>query len=465
MTHVHLIGIGGSGLSAIGSVLLERGYHVSGSDMDISPYAQRLKELGAYLYKGHHPENVKKADFVIRSSAIPDDNVEVQSALSSGIPVFKRGEFLGQLTDNFQTIAIAGTHGKTTTTAMIAWILTALNQDPSYIIGSVAINLRRNARAGNGPTFVIEADEYDHMFLGLSPSIAVVTNLEHDHLDCFPTSHDYYQAFLDFVDRIVVDGVLLACGDDPKTTNLLNRAAVHNRRTLSYGLGQNQDFIAMDYSGKNLRKSKTGDYTFDVFHGSSKLVQVDLKVPGVHNVQNGLAAIATAKILGLPVDEASRALGEFRGTERRFQICGEAAGVLVIDDYAHHPSEIQATLSAARERYPDRRIWAIWQPHTYSRTRALMTDFAVAFESADNVLVLEVFPAREPVNAEFSAFQVVEIMDHRNAYFIAEIPKAADFLMTKLEPGDLVLVLSAGDGNKLSSKVLAELKKQEISDV
>jgi len=465
MIRVHLIGIGGTGLSAIGKVLLERGYQVSGSDQRLSPLAERLGESGARLYHGHHPENIKGVDLVIRSSAIPDDNVEVMAALDAEIPIFKRADILDRLTEGYQTIAVAGTHGKTTTTAMISWILTALGQDPSYIIGSIAINMNENAHVGRGSTFVIEADEYDHMFLGLVPEIAVVTNVEHDHLDCFPTLHEYHQAFEDFIKRIKPHGILLACGDDPGSAKLLLEVSENTYQTFSYGLGYLRDPFTLDYSGRNLRKSENGDYTFDFYHGSDRLVQLELNVPGVHNVQNGVAAIAINHLMGYPMEEAARALSEFKGTSRRFEIVGESGGIVVVDDYAHHPSEIRNTLAAARTRYPDQRVWAVWQPHTYSRTLALFKDFVTAFQEADCILVTEVYPAREPVNQEFSASQIVEAMDSRNAFFMADLAKAINFLLTELRSGDVLLVLSAGDGNRICQEVLAELSKQELTSV
>jgi UDP-N-acetylmuramate--alanine ligase len=465
MTRVHLIGIGGTGISAIGSLLIEKGYQVSGSDLKISTLAQRLRDRGASIYQGHQPENVNGVDLVIRSSAVPDENVEVQAALAAGIPVLKRADILSRLTENYQTIAVAGTHGKTTTTAMIAWMLTSLGHDPSYIIGSNSINMDKNSHAGSGLYFVIEADEYDYMFLGLNPSIVVVTNVEHDHLDCFPTYQDYYQAFVDLIDRINIDGWFLACCDNPGCSDLLSEAAKKNITTLSYGLGSLKDSLLLDYSGQNLQLSTNGGYEFDVYQGSSNLVTVRLRVPGVHNVQNCIAAIAVAHNLELPLREAAQALGEFLGTGRRFEIIGEAADIVVIDDYAHHPSEIHATLAAARERFPKRRLWAVWQPHTYSRTVNLFNEFVTSLQVADGILVTEVYPAREPIREDFSASQVVEAMTHSNAHFVSDISQASNFLLSHLAPGDVLVVMSAGDGNKISSDVFTELKRLEKKNV
>ncbi len=351
MAHVHLIGIGGSGLSAIARVLLESGYTVTGSDRQASPLARSLQEAGVQVFYGHRPENIAGASLVIRSSAIPDGNVEVQAARAAGVPVLKRSEFLGQLMEGRLGIAVAGTHGKTTTTAMTAWVISALGQDPSFIIGGVSKNLGANARAGRGRVFVIEADEYDHMFLGLEPQIAVVTNIEHDHPDCFPSPEDYHQAFLDFTMRLNAGGVLLVCGDDPGAVRLGREASEKGIRVVDYGIGDKGTV----YQADDLVRNEQGGYSFVVRFRSQPMttyllppIPCSLQVAGIHNVRNALAVLAVAHLVGLPLAEAAQALGEFQGTGRRFDVLGEVGGVTVIDDYAHHPSEIRATLSAAR---------------------------------------------------------------------------------------------------------------------
>jgi UDP-N-acetylmuramate--alanine ligase len=460
MNRVHLIGIGGSGLSAIARLLLESGQPVSGSDRLLSPLAEQLQVAGAQITIGHRPENVAGASLVIRSSAIPDDNVEVQAARSAGIPVLKRADFLGSLMDGRQGIAVAGTHGKTTTTAMIAWILTALGQEPSFIIGGVPVNLGTNARAGRGSAFVIEADEYDRMFLGLRPAIAVVSNVEYDHPDCFPTPEDFHQAFREFVARLSPQGILLACGDDGGAARLLETATKQGNRALSYGLGRWLDRSCPDYSGRNLRTNDRGGFSFEAFYQAAPLATVALQVPGHHNVRNALASLAVAHLLGLSPIAAANALGEFRGTGRRFEVRGDAGKVTVIDDYGHHPTEIRATLSAARNRYPGRPVWAVWQPHTYSRTRALFDEFAAAFPEADHVVVTEIYAAREAVQKEFSASQVVAAMRHADAIFVPGLTEAVELLLSRLRPGDVLLVFSAGDADQISTQVLAGLTQE-----
>jgi len=460
-----LIGIGGTGLSAIALVLLESGYTVSGSDRQLSPLALRVQERGARVFAGHQAQNVQGAELVVRSSAVPDDNVEVRAAQQAGIPVLKRADFLGRLMSEPPGnlgIAVAGTHGKTTTTAMIAWMLTALGHDPSYIIGGVSANLGSNAHAGQGSYFVIEADEYDHMFLGLRPQIAVVTNVEHDHPDCYPTSEDFQQAFLDFAGRLPADGVLLACADDPGAAWLIEQAAAKGIHCLAYGKDQS-DCV---YRARDLQPENSAGYSFKALFqpaGDSQEIRVTLQVPGVHNVYNALAALAVADQLGLDLPAAAQALGEFRGTGRRFEIRGEAAGVLLIDDYAHHPTEIRATLSAARSRYPGQRILAVWQPHTYSRTRTLLPGFLTAFEDADHVLVLPVYAARETAPLDgFSADKVAAAIKSPEAAFMPGLEAARDYLLAHLQSGDVVLVLSAGDADLLNSQLLEALHAQGL---
>ncbi|HEX7974821.1 MAG TPA: UDP-N-acetylmuramate--L-alanine ligase [Anaerolineales bacterium] len=472
MKHVHLIGIGGSGLSAIALLLLESGVVVSGSDRQLTPLAERLQAAGARVFTGHSPEHVQGADLVVRSSAIPEENVEVRAAIAAGIPVLKRADFLGELMRGRQCIAVAGTHGKTTTTAMIAWMLSTLGKDPSYIIGGVSANLGKNAHAGQGPYFVIEADEYDHMFLGLQPQVAVVTNVEYDHPDCYPTPQAYQQAFLDFAARLAPDGLLLACADDAGAARLLRDAAALGKRALAYGIAEGQaETGSCDYRALSLLSNEAGGFSFDfITHfrprdpdlGSSAVpLHVALQVPGVHNVRNSLAALAVASLLGLPMGQAGRALGEFLGSGRRFELRGEASGVTVIDDYAHHPTEIRATLAAARARFPGRTIWAVWQPHTYSRTRALFGDFSAAFHEADRVVVTEVYAAREAAPSDgFSASRVAAAIAGPQVTFIPGLADVEAFILANLHPGDVLLVLSAGDADQVSAQVLRGLQEK-----
>jgi UDP-N-acetylmuramate--alanine ligase len=466
---VHFIGIGGTGLSAIARVLLESGYQVTGSDRSLSPLAISLKEDGVRIAIGHRAENIEGAQVVVRSSAIPDDNVEVKAALDQGIQVLKRSEFLSRLMEGRIGIAIAGTHGKTTTTAMIAWMLTFLDQDPTFIAGGVLNNLGTNAHSGKGHAFVIEADEYDHMFLGLRPKIAVVTNIEHDHPDCYPTPEDFFKAFDQFATQVGSDGTLLVCANDAGATRLGQIAKARGQNVLSYAIRHSNNGSStqpIDYTAKALTPNLIGGMSFETACSLTGekfelYAPINLRVPGKHNVQNALAAIAVAHQMRLSVEQASKALSEFRGAGRRFEVRGEINGITVIDDYAHHPTEIRATLSAARMRYQKSRLWVVWQPHTYSRTRLLFTDFVDAFEQADQVLVTEIYAARERQPDDgFSSQQIVDAMSFPESHYVADFSQATKYLVDRLIPGDVLIVLSAGDADQISTRVLALIKER-----
>ena len=467
MEHVHFIGIGGTGLSAIATVLLERGYTVSGSDRQESPTTRHLEAIGAQVFIGHRSEQVANADLVLRSSAIADSNVEVQAALAAGIPVLKRENFLGKLMAGQQGIAVAGTHGKTTTTAMLAWLLIDLGRDPSYVIGSPSLDLGGSAHAGNGRFFVIEADEYDRMFLGIRPYVAVVTNVEHDHPDCYPTPRDFMHAFEVFVSQIEPGGILIACGDDPGAAKLIVKAQSNAQRVISYGIQAEE----LDYRASQLHRNRWGGFDFDVYRqDSERLASLHLRVPGKHNVLNALAAFSVGDYLGLNSIEVAKSLDQFRGTSRRFEMRGMVAGVTLIDDYAHHPTEIRATLAAARVRFPGQEIWAVWQPHTYSRTRTLMADFMKSFSDADHVMITEIFAAREKPPADgFSARQIANAMAsgteplNSDVYFAPDLDAATTLLLEHVGPGQVVLILSAGDANQISERLLQSLPERNSS--
>lgn len=463
MTQVHFIGIGGSGLSAIARLFLENGYIVTGSDLVMSSFAGELQKAGATIHIGHHPRNVSGADWVVRSSAILDDNPEVKAALTAGIPVYKRADFLGKLMGDKIGIAVAGTHGKTTTTAMITWILTQLGQDPSFILGSVVTNLGVNAHAGKGDVFVIEADEYDRMFLGLKPRIEIVTNIEHDHPDCYPTFDDMFSAFEEFVRLLPADGTLITCADDRGSASLISQARASRTNVLTYSAREELTLESpMWLSAREMKTNSSGGYSFKLASnliGIPNGTETALQVPGIHNVRNALAALGTVGLLGLSVDDAVSALKDFKGASRRFEIRGQVKDVIVIDDYAHHPTEIRATLQAARARYPQQRIWAIWQPHTYSRTKALFTEFSQSFEDADEVIVSEIYASREPVQ-EYSSAKVVKAMSRTSAHFIPTLQGISKYLIDHLHAGDVMLVLSAGDAEQISADVLTKLKER-----
>ncbi len=461
MTHVHFIGIGGSGLSAIARLLKESGYEVTGSDKSLSSFAMDLQSEGISIFIGHHPRNIKGADWIVRSSAITDENPEVVAAKQAGVPVYKRSDFLGQLMAEKNGIAVAGTHGKTTTTAMIAWMLYATQRDPSFIVGGTLNNMKVNAHAGKGNAFVIEADEYDRMFLGLKPQIEVITNLEHDHPDIYPTFEEMYAAFQSFVDLLPADGTLIVCAEDDGAATLLTHARRKNLSVVSYSKQGEMTINSPQWmQARTMKPNDRGGYDFTAMTNLgasfSKTIRVSLQVPGEHNVLNALAALSVAAVMGLPLQEAGDALSEFTGTGRRFDVRGEKNGVLVVDDYAHHPTEIRATLSAAKARYPGRRIWAVWQPHTYSRTQTLFLEFSRAFKDADEVLVTEVYASREP-KQEFSSAEVVSAMPHASARYTGSLENTTAHLLKNVHSGDVVIVLSAGDADQVSANVLKNL--------
>ena len=450
---MHFVGIGGAGLSAIARVLMEQGAAVSGSDLVLSPVAEALARDGAQVYVGHKAEQVEGADLVVVSSAVPEENVEVQAAREAGIQVVHRDWILGKLMEDRVGVAVAGTHGKTTTTAMIATILWKAGLDPTFIVGGVVLGLGTNARAGRGPHFVVEADEYDRTFLGLRPRVAVVTNVEHDHPDCYPTFARFRGAFAQFIDLLPPDGLLVNCLDDRVAKELGAARTAQGEPVASYGLREGAMWTARD-----LTPNPSGGSDFVVVRAGQALGEVRLRVPGRHNVLNALAALAVSDHLGVPFPTARSALEDFRGVARRFELKGEADGVTVVDDYAHHPTEIRATLAAARQRFPGRTLWAVWQPHTYSRTKTLLPEFAQAFDQADHVLVLPIYAARERDTLGISSGDVVAAMDHPDARLVGSREEAVAVLGTEVAPGDVVLTLGAGDGDKVGEWLLVALR-------
>ncbi len=457
--HLHLVGIGGAGISAIARVLLGRGFVVSGSDRQGNVLTAVLQAEGATIYEGHRAEQVAGADALIISSAIPADNPEVAAAREAGIPVLKRADFLGHLMAGKRGIAVAGSHGKSTTTGMIAQILLTAGLDPTVIVGGVVPLLGSNGRYGQGPHFVIEADEYDYMFLGLRPTTAIVTSVEHDHPDMFATMDDYLAAFASFVGSLPENGRLLAGMDDEGVRQLLARATVP---VVTFGLGEaaGQSVAERHYRATDLRANQLGGTDFVVLRGQESIGLIRLRVPGEHNVKNGLAALLVGLQEGVPFATIQQALAEFGGIVRRFQVMGEVGGVTVIDDYAHHPTAIRATLAAARQRYPGRRLWVVWQPHTYSRTRLLLDEFAGSFAAADRVIALDIYGSRERDTLGMDTAVVVRAMNHPRAIHIPCREDAAAYLLDRVLPDDVILLFSAGDGNVVGEWVLEGLRKR-----
>ena len=456
MKHVHLIGIGGTGISSIARVLLEKGYTVSGSDRSLSPLALDLKQAGVTVFEGHAAGNIQGADLVVRSSAISDDNIEVIAARQAGIPVQKRAEFLNTLLNDYQTLAVAGSHGKTTTSTMLAWTLDQLGKQPGFILGGVSSNLGTNARAGSGTFFVIEADEYDYMFLGLQPSVILLTNVEYDHPDCFPTIEDYRSAFKSFAKQLRPGGTLVTNADQEGAASICS-AIPTDARGISYGLTNTADIMARD-----LRANSSGGFSFEVIERvtGAALANVELRVPGEHNVRNALGVLAVHHVLGNSLPEVAIALASFTGSGRRFEVVAEVNGITIIDDYAHHPTKIRATLAAARSRFPGRRVIAVWQPHTYSRTIALEDDFAASFSDADQVIVTGIYASREK-EQPYSMEQLLNKITGSAARHIADLSGVSAYLAQILQPGDVMIVLSAGDADRVCREVQLLIKERK----
>jgi UDP-N-acetylmuramate--alanine ligase len=357
---------------------------------------------------------------------------------------------LGELTAGKFTIAVAGTHGKTTTSAMLAWILSQAELDPTFIVGGVLQNLGTNARAGNGAHFVIEADEYDRAFLGLHPSLAVLTALEHDHPDCYPTLQEMRVAFSAFLGQVDAGGALVVCGEDRESRELAASALGEGRHLETFGLDP-----AWDWWAKGVRLGNSA--AFEVWKGDHQLGMCALQVPGRHNVLNALAALAASHRVGVEFGVAAAALTRFRGTERRFEVKGTVAGVTVVDDYAHHPTEIEATLAAARLKYPGMPVWAVFQPHTYSRTAILLDEFAASFDEAEHVVVTGIYPARESETLGVSGLDLIQRMDHADAQYVESLESVAALLLERVQAGDVVITMGAGDGYQIGEWVLRGL--------
>ncbi len=456
--HIHIIGIGGAGMSAIARVLIQKGVRVSGSDRSASDLTQALAAEGVRIFIGHAAEQVDGADLVLMSSAVRPDHVEVQAAHERGIPVCKRSDVMADLMAGQTAVAIAGTHGKTTTTSMTAHILLRCGQDPSYIVGGVLRSTGVNAAYGRGRSFVIEADEYDHMFLGLRPQVAVITNVEWDHPDFFPTPAAMSAAFARFAALVPADGRLIVCADDDGARKLGEARAADGIPVTRYGI----DHPDADWRAVDIRIGAT-QTRFAVTGFGSTLGEVVLNVPGRHNVLNALAALIAASTQGMLFQQAAAALGTFEGAGRRFELRGENNGVVVIDDYAHHPTAIRATLAAARGRYPGCTIWAVWQPHTYSRTQMLLDDFAGAFADADHVLVTDIYAAREQPVPGLDAARVAASIDHGSVRAVPTSDDAVACLLAEVSAPAVIVIMSAGDAPQIGIEYLARKRAVEIS--
>ena len=489
LQRVHFVGIGGIGMSGIAEVLLNLGYKISGSDLRSTPVTQRLARLGAQTFEGHVAENIHGADVIVTSSAVTADNAEVVEARRLHIPVIQRAEMLAELMRLKYGIAIAGMHGKTTTTSMVAAVLAAGGLDPTVVVGGRVDALGSNARLGKSQYLVAEADESDRSFLKLSPILSVVTNIDREHMDCYRNMRDVKQTFLDFMDRVPFYGMVVACSDDRILRHLL---PLVRRRVITYGTRRDSDFLIQITKPAKARKSSPAAppvlspshrplTRFQVRYRDRDLGEFSLHVPGLHNVLNATAAIAVGIGLDVPVDQIRQALDSFQGVDRRFQLRGEVHGVSVIDDYGHHPTEIKATLAAAR-KCGFRRIHVIFQPHRFTRTQSLLADFTNAFGDADTLCVLDIYAASEKpiegVTGESLAGRLAETRvrsipvrnlptpeaspgppDNREdpVRYARSFAEAVEIVSALAQPGDMILTLGAGSVSQLGPQILERL--------
>ena len=449
---LHFVGIGGSGMSGIAEVLRNLGYPVSGSDLSTTPVTRRLKKLGADVRRGHRAEHVADADVVVVSSAVKPDNPEVVEARRRKIPVIPRAEMLAELMRLKYGVAVAGAHGKTSTTAMIAEVLTAGGLDPTVVIGGRVKALRSGAKVGRGDFMVAEADESDGSFLKMKPTIAVVTNIDREHLDHYRDLAEIQDAFVAFLGRVPFYGAAVVCMDDPNVRDILPRV---DRKTVTYGLASDAELSAHDVVPAEF------GVRYEVLREGRRLGTVKLAVPGRHSVYNSLAAVAVGLELDVPFAKIVRALARFRGVDRRFQLKGEVRGARIVDDYGHHPTEIQATLAAAREGFGARTI-VVFQPHRYSRTRALLEEFGRAFFLADHVVITEVYAAGEAPIPGVSGRAVADALVRHGHPSVVYEPKLAaipKLLTAVVRPGDLVITLGAGDVWKVGDALVARRRR------
>ncbi len=455
--HIHFVGIGGIGMSGIAEVLLNLGYHVSGSDAKRTPITDRLEELGGTIFEGHAAKNIEGAQVIVTSTAVRPDNVEVIEAMRKQVPVIPRAEMLAELMRLKYGVAIAGSHGKTTTTSMVATVLDRAGFDPTVVVGGRLNTIGSNAKLGRGDFMVAEADESDKSFLKLSPTIAVVTNIDREHLDFYSDIEEIRSCFVQFVNKVPFYGGIIICLDDPNVQAIIPQIT---RRVISYGMSAQADVSA---AAVEISRDSFGS-TFNVREKGRDLGRVRLNVPGVHNVYNALAAVAVGLDLEISFETIAAALESFRGAERRFQIKGrlnaeqgERESILVVDDYGHHPTEVRATLAAAKTS--GRRLVVLFQPHRYTRTAALHEEFARSFYDADVLLLCDIYAAsEEPIEGVTSAALAEEIerFGHRNVHYIGGVERGAEELAAVAQPGDLVLTLGAGSVWRAGEEFLAE---------
>ena len=451
--HIYFVGIGGSGMSGIAEVLLNLGYAVWGSDLQQGGSVARLRKLGARIRIGHQADSVEGADVVVISSAVRNDNVEVVEARRRGIPVIPRAEMLGELMRLKYGIAIAGSHGKTSTTSMVAQVLSHSGMDPTIVIGGRLGILDSNARLGKGELMVVEADESDGSFLKLTPTLAVVTSIDHEHLDHYGSLEGLQDAFVGFLNKVPFYGTGIVCLDEPNIQSILPRL---ERRVTTYGMATQADLMAANPQVKGFTS------TYEAIYHGEKLGKVRLQVPGRHSIYNSLATLAVGLDLEVPFDTIAQHLSEFQGADRRFQIKGAVAGITVVDDYGHHPTEIRTTLDAVREGW-DGRIVVVFQPHRYTRVRDLREEFECSFYQADVLLITDIYPAGEAplegVDAD-SLAQGIITHGHRDVVRVPRVEDVPAALRKRVQSGDLVITLGAGDVTGVGDRLLEQLRAE-----
>ncbi len=449
--HIHFVGIGGIGMSGIAELLLNLGYKVSGSDISSSDITRRLERLGGIVFKGHSEGQIRGADVVVTSSAVRPENPEVVAAGRASIPVIPRAEMLAELMRLKYSVAIAGAHGKTSTTSIVASVLGKGGLDPTVVIGGKLKSIDSNALLGEGDYIVAEADESDGSFLKMSPTIAVVTNIDREHLDFYQGLNHIQEVFLSFIEKIPFYGLAVLCLDNEPIQEIIPNI---QKRFTTYGMSTQADFRAKDVVFEGLKSR------FKVYHLGTLLGEILLNLPGIHNVYNSLASIAVGMELDIPFDVIKSALQTAEGVQRRLEIKGEKRDITVVDDYGHHPTEIKTTLEAARECWPDRRIVAVFQPHRYSRTQALFDDFTRAFYQSDLLVVLPIYAAGEKEIKGIDGhalFQGIQLHGHKEVVYIQNFETAVSHLKEILTPNDILLTLGAGDVWKVGEMVLDKL--------
>ena len=435
---VHFVGIGGIGMSGIAELLLNLGFNVSGSDLNDSEIIQKLKSKGAQVFNDHSINNINNSEVVVYSSAVPNDNIELMAAVEKNIPIIKRAEMLGELVALKQTsIAISGTHGKTSTSSMIGSLLSAGKLDPTLIVGGLVQNLDTNSKLGSGDLIVVEADEYDKSFLQIKPTIAIITNIEKEHMDCYNDLDDLLSSFVQFANSVPFYGALIACIDSPEVQNIL---PLVKRPIITYGLSAQAEISAKNI---NFNQEQTN---FSLYRNNKKLSEISLNVPGKHNVLNSLAAVAIGFELGLSIEHIIKGLKSYGGVRRRFEIKGIANNIMVVDDYAHHPTEVTATLQAAREGW-GRRIIAVFQPHLFSRTKDFHKEFAAAFMESDILIITDIYPAREvPIKGVDGklVYNSVKSIGHKNVHYVPKLEDLKQHLDNLVKTNDMVITIGAG---------------------